>query len=326
MNISLSAPRMSMLLRLADDYLIWFLFGLSVLVMTAVSPSFFSVKNLISIALGSSVLGIMVIAATLPFLIGKFDLSIESTLAFAALIGALIIKAGGWTSAAFVAVLGVGCAIGLVNGLAIVYLGVNPFVQTLAMQIIFRGLIFLITGGIPVYGFPRAYRVLGNTEIVGVPTPIVIVVALYVVFIVLLARTRWGRRLYAVGQNSRAAFSSGISIGRVHLAVFVLAGVLAAFAGLILSSRLDSIDYNVGSGMVFDVFAAAVIGGVSLNGGRGSLVGAIGGVLLLSILSSVLTWLNISIYWVETTRGFIILFAVVVDAMKNTVRERLARR
>jgi len=326
MKTTLSAPRASILLRVADDYLIWILFGLSVILMTLVSPRFFSLKNLISIALGSSVMGIMVIAATLPFLIGKFDLSIESTLAFAALIGALVVKAGGSAAVAFAAVVGVGGVIGLVNGIAIVYLGVNPFVQTLAMQIIFRGLIFLITGGIPIYGFPQQYRVLGNTEIAGIPTPVVILVALYIVFIVVLSRTRWGRRLYAVGQNSRAAFISGINIGRVHLAVFILAGVLAAFAGLILSSRLDSIDYNVGTGMVFEVFAAAVIGGISLSGGRGSLVGAIGGVLLLSILSSILTWLNISIYWVDTTRGFIILFAVVVDAMKNTVRERLARR
>jgi ribose/xylose/arabinose/galactoside ABC-type transport system permease subunit len=307
-------------LRFIDQYLIWILVLMSVAIMGTISTRFFSGKNLLNLSLSSSVLGIMVIAASLPFLIGKIDLSIESTFAFAALIGGMMVKGGANPYLAMAAVPLVGLTIGLVNGLFIVYLGVNHFVQTLAMNIIFRGMIFMLSGGLPFHDFPASYRLIGASSLLGVPTPILILVAFYLLFILLLQRTRWGRRLYAMGQNTSAAYFSGVNINRSTVIVFALSGVISAFAGLIISTRLNSIDYNVGVGYAFDIFAAAVIGGISLSGGRGSLIGAIGGVLFLTVVSSILTWLNLSIYWVDTTRGFIILFAVWLDAFKNRLR------
>lgn len=314
-----------LLIKIVDEYLIWILLAMSIMMMTAISNHFFSKYNLINLALSSSILGIMVIAESLCVLIGKLDLSVESTLAFAALIGAILIKQNVDPWLAMLVVLAIGAGIGLINGLFIVKIGVDPFVQTLAMNIIFRGLIFLISGGIPLMGFPEGYRIFGSTQVMGIPTPVLILVLLYVFFIILLERMKWGRKLYAVGQNGHAAFISGVNVQRVNIQAFVLAGLLAAFAGLILSTRLNSIDYNVGNGMNFEIMAAAVIGGISLTGGRGRMLGAIGGVLFLTSISSILTWLNLSIYWVETTRGIVIAAAVFIDAMKNKLREKVLR-
>lgn len=313
------------LAKFADIYLIWVLLAAAVAVMTAISLDYFTGYNLINLLLGSSILGIMVIAETLCLLIGKLDLSVESTLAFSALIGAIMVTRGVDPYLSMLVVLAIGAVIGLVNGVFIVRLGVNPFVQTLSMSIIFRGAIFLISGGIPFYGFPESYRILGATKLIGIPTPIIITVLLYLVFIIALERTKWGRNVYAIGQNSNAAYASGVRVDKVTIVVYTLAGLLSALAGLILSTRLNSMDYNVAKGMVFDIMAAAVIGGISLNGGRGRLIGAIGGVLFFNIVSSILTWLNLSIYWVETTRGFIIAAAVAIDALKNKLRKAVLR-
>lgn len=311
------------LLKVADEYLIWVLLLLSLLVVSVVSKGFFSKENLINLAVNSTILGILVIAESLCLLLGKFDLSIESTLAFAALMGAILVRKNVNPFVAMFVVLSTGAAIGLLNGVFIVRLGVNPFMQTLSTNIIFRGLMLVFTGGVTLFNFPDAYRVLGDTKILGIPTPIILLAGLYVFFIVLLTKSRWGRRLYLTGSNERAAFASGIDTKKVNVQVFVIAGLLAAFAGLIASTRFNGIDNNLAKGQVFEVFAAAVMGGVSLYGGRGSLFGAIGGVLFLGCVSSILTWFRVSGFMVETVRGCVILVAILLDAFKNRLRENL---
>lgn len=307
---------------LVERYLIWILVGATFAIMTAINPRFLSQPNLLNIALSSSVLGIMVIALTIPLLTGKLDLSIESTLAFAALVGGMMVKADYDPVTCMIVVLSIGAVIGLINGVLIVYLEVNPFIQTLAMNIVVRGLVFMVSAGFPFSGFPAGYRIFGASTVFGVSTPILILLALYAVFIVLLSRTPWGRKIYAIGQNPTAAHASGIDVKRYTLGVFLLSSMLAAFAGLILTTRLNSVDYNIGIGMLFDIFAAAVIGGIALTGGRGSLVGAFGGVLFLTLLSSALTWMKVSVYWIETIKGGMILLAVWLDAAKSRLRER----
>lgn len=315
---------MGIVAEIMENYLIWVFLAAAIVACWWVNAAFFSTRNLMNILLGSTAMGMMAIAATLPFLIGKFDLSIESNLAFSAMIGAMMAVGGYSPALSMATVLAIGVGIGLINGLAIVYIRVNPFIQTLAMNIIFRGLIFYISGGRPIRSFPPEYRILGATSILKIPTPIILTAILFIVFGVLLARTVWGRSLYALGQNKEAAFVCGIPVGRITVAVFTLSGLLAAFAGLVLSSRMNSIDYNVGIGMVFDVFAAVVIGGIAMDGGRGRLSGALGGVLFMVCVSSLLSWMDISVYWVDTVRGFIILFAVWLDAIKRLLRARVA--
>jgi len=310
-------------LTIVDDYLIWILLVGSLLGMGLISHTFFSVQNLANLLMNSTTLGILVIAESLCLILGKLDLSIESTLAFAALVGALMVKADAPPVLAIGVVVLIGLAVGALNGIAIVYLGVNPFMQTLSMNIILRGLMFVLTKGITVYGFPDGYRIFGDTSLLGVPTPILLLVLFYLLFLILLQKRQWGRRMYAAGANPRAAFLSGIDVGRMNLQAFIMAGGLAAFAGLMISTRFDAVTNTLARGQVFDVFAAAVMGGIALSGGRGSLIGAVGGVLFLGCIASILTWLRVSPFGVQTVRGCVILLAIVLDALKNKVRERV---
>jgi ribose/xylose/arabinose/galactoside ABC-type transport system permease subunit len=310
-------------LKIVYENLIWFLLALCLIVMAFISNTFFSKQNLINLAVNSTALGLLVIAESLCLIVGKLDISIESTLAFSALMGALLVKSNVNPVIAMFAVLAVGAVIGLINGASIVLLGANPFMQTLSMNIIFRGLMLVFTGGVTVFRFPDSYRVFGDTEVLGIPTPIILLVLFYVFFIILLQKRTWGRKLYAVGSNERAAFISGINVKKMNTQVFVLAGLLSAFAGLIASTRFNGVHNNLAKGQVFEVFAAAVMGGISLTGGRGKLIGAIGGVLFLGCITSILTWLRVDPFVVQTTRGCIILLAILIDAMKNRLREKI---
>jgi len=310
--------------KIIDEQLIWILLVLLFLITTAIIPKFFSVQNIINLALNSSILGILVIAESLCLLVGKFDLSIEATLGVTALIGALMTSRMGFNPVlVWVIVLLLGAVIGLFNGVLIVKVGVNPFVQTLSMQIILRGMMLVLTGGITIFPLPKLYRIFGATKIFNIPTPIVILVLMYIFFIIILEKRQFGRFIYATGSNPEAAFTSGVNVNLINILVFTLSGLIAAFAGLVLSGRLNAVDNNFAKGMVFEVMAASVIGGISLAGGRGRLLGALGGVLFLGMVGSVLTWLNVQPFMVETVRGIIILVAVVIDAVKNKIRGKL---
>jgi len=310
--------------KIIDEQLIWILLVLLFLITTAIIPKFFSLQNIINLALNSSILGLLVIAESLCLLIGKFDLSIEATLAITALIGAIMTNKMGFNPIlTWVVVLALGAIIGLFNGVLIVKVGVNPFVQTLSMQIILRGMMLVLTGGITIFPLPQLYRIFGATKIFNVPTPIIILVLMYAFFIIILEKRQFGRFIYATGSNAEAAYTSGVNVNRINIIVFTLSGLISAFAGLVLSGRLNAVDNNFAKGMVFEVMAASVIGGISLAGGRGRLLGAMGGVLFLGMVGSVLTWLNVQPFMVETVRGIIILVAVVIDAIKNKVREKL---
>ncbi len=259
--------RVSFLSMLFDN-LTWFLLALSLVVMVILSDSFFSWTNLLNLAQNSTLLGMLVIAETLVLLAGKIDISIETTMAFSALVGALAAKAGVDPVLAMVICLSVGAAIGAVNGFFIVYMGADPFMQTLAMNIVFRGLMLVCTEGLTIFRLPAAYRVFGDTSIFLIPTPIVLLAALYAVFGSILGKTKWGRKLYLLGENPVAAVYSGINVKAISFTTFFVAGIISAFAGLVASTRINSVHNALGSGIVFEVMAAAVMGGVSLQGGR----------------------------------------------------------
>lgn len=324
LSVAAEARATQLLKRLLDN-LIWVLLALSILSMTFLSTSFFTIENLFNLGVNSTALGILVIGQVLCLLIGRIDVSVESTLALAALTGALMAIAGFNPYFSMFVVLGVGAGVGLVNGWAIAYLGANFFMQTLAMNIILRGLMLVVTGGVTIYGMPTDYRVFGATSLFGIPTPIILLALLYGIFVVVLERRRWGRSVYLIGSNERAAFVSGLATKQVVLGVYVLSGVLAAVAGLIVSTRLDSVNNELGKGMVFEVLAAAVMGGVSLVGGKGRLLGALGGVLFLGCVTSILTWLRVDAFVVQVTRGGIILLAIVIDAARIILERRLVK-
>ena len=216
---------------------------------------------------------------------------------------------------AIVAGIVVGLALGWVNGLAVTRFKLPPFVATLGMLSIARGLTMLWTGGFPVTGLGADFGYLGTGHALGIPLPVWISAALGAGFIVVTRRTRFGRHLYAVGGNERAATLSGLAVPRIKLMVYTLGGGLAAVAGLLVTARLDSATPNAGLGYELDSIAAVVIGGTSLSGGRGSILGTVLGCLIIGVLNNGLFLLDVSPFWQQVVKGFVILAAVAADKL-----------
>jgi simple sugar transport system permease protein len=211
----------------------------------------------------------------------------------------------------------IGALVGLVNGLLIVKFRLNGFIVTLGMLIVLRGLLTGISGGRTFFNLPGSFLYLGNAVWLGLPASIWICVALYAVAIVVTGYTRFGRSLYAIGGNQDAARTAGIRVDRVLWATLVIASLLAALGGLLLTGRLASVAADQGNGAIFTVFAAAVIGGVSLNGGKGTIFGAFTGILLLYMIQNVLTLAGVPAQWIGALNGAIILAALIISRITS---------
>jgi len=205
--------------------------------------------------------------------------------------------------------------LGAFNGLAITRFKLPPFVATLGMLSIARGLTMLWTGGFPLTRLGDGFDYMGTGHPGGVPMPVLISAGLVVVFIVLMQRTRFGRNVYAVGGNERAATLSGLKVDRIKLLVYLLGGALSGVAGLLVTARLDSATPNAGLGYELDSIAAVVIGGTSLNGGRGTIIGTVLGCLIIGVLNNGLVLLEVSPFWQQVIKGLVILIAVAVDKL-----------
>ncbi len=306
--------------------LIWFLLVVIVLFFTLTTDNFLTTANFMNILFNASVLGIMVIGQSLTLLTGNFDLSMESTLGLAGLLGIwFITEAGtplygsGWMWPPLLSVIVIhliGLAIGFLNGVLITKMKVNNFVVTLAMLITIRGLTLLINNGQTAYSVSRTYNWLGMGKLGLVPVPVILLILFFAVAYFITTYTPFGRELYAIGANRNTALASGVRPDRRIIQVYMISGILAAFAGWMLSARLTNAMSSMGKGMIFEVFAAAVIGGISLKGGQGSLIGALGGVLLLTTIGAGLNLMDVSVYWIQAIRGLIILIAMLVEAQK----------
>lgn len=308
--------------KILDEYLVWILIIIILIIASLGIRSFLRPINLLNILTNSTPIALMAIAASFGLIVGKLDLSIESTLGFSAMLGALLVtKTQINPFIAMIIVIVIGAAIGLFNGIFIVKLGVNPFLQTLSMLILLRGLMLYITSGITITKLPEKYRIFGNSNFFGIPIQIFILVVFFFIFSIILERTLFGKRLYAVGSNPELAFMSGIKIDRLNILVFIIGSVIAAFSGLVLSSKQGAVDVNLGKGLIFIVLSAAVLGGLSLSGGKGRILGALGGVLFLSINKSFLSWYEVSAFTIDSITGAIILLAIILDSVKNRIRD-----
>ncbi len=212
----------------------------------------------------------------------------------------------------------VGLFLGWFNGQMITRVRIPPFVATLGMLSIARGLTMLWTKGFPITGLGRQFAVIGTATALGVPVPVWISASLVIVFVVVSKKMRFGRYIYAVGGNERTAKLSGLNVDRIKVAVYTLAGGLSAIAGLIVTSRLDSAQPNAGTGYELDSIAAVVIGGTSLSGGRGSVLGTVIGCLIIGVLNSGLVLLDVSPFWQQVVKGGVILLAVAIDRLRGT--------
>lgn len=286
-----------------------------------VNPVFLQVDNLINVLQTMSEMALLVLAQTMILIVKKMDLSLESTMGLAPGVAAwLVVPAGAghglgllpgaW---AIPVTLAVGALVGVINALLIIRFGLNGFIVTLGMLIVLRGVLTGISGGQTFFQLPPSMLYLGTAEWFGMPASIWICLVLFAVAIVVLGWTGFGRSLYAIGGNVDAAKAAGIRTERVLWIVIVTGSVLAALAGLLLSGRLASVASAQGNGYIFTVFAAAVIGGISLNGGRGTMFGAFSGILLLFMIQNVLTLAGVPAQWIGALNGLIILVALTIS-------------
>jgi ribose/xylose/arabinose/galactoside ABC-type transport system permease subunit len=284
------------------------------------NPAFLTADNILNILQQSSELSILVIAETLILLLAKIDLSLESIVGFAPMLGAWLIATDpslggsgiGLSPALAIAIVFVtGAAVGAINGFLVVTMRLSPFIVTLSILILLRGMTLGLTNGTTLFDLPDSFLYLGNAKWAGVPASIWIAALLYLVFGIALRYHRVGRALYAIGGNPEAARVAGIQVDRIVWGTYIVAGLLAALAGLMLSGRIASVVSSQGQNMIFYVFAASVIGGVNLNGGRGRLIGALTGVLLLGVLQNVLTLSQVPSFWIDAVYGAIILLALI---------------
>jgi len=284
---------------------------------------FLTVSNIVTgIGQQSSALGVVVVGESLILLIGGMDLSLESTFGLAPMLAAwLIVPVASFGDGLLLnpylgiaILLAVGAAVGLVNGLLIVRGRLNGFIVTLAMTILLAGIQEGIVKGQAPFNLPTAFGYLGSAQLGAVPVSLIVAAVIFVLTGLFLRYHRLGRAIYAVGGNREAARAAGIKVNQVRIGVYVAGSVLAAIGGLMEAGRVSSVTptQGYGEGIIFPVFAAAVIGGVSLQGGRGNMVGAASGVILLGVVQNILTLENVSNYWVYAINGGVILFALIL--------------
>jgi ribose/xylose/arabinose/galactoside ABC-type transport system permease subunit len=316
---------------------IWFVLLATLILFAIAIPDYFTFSNVVNILITASVLGVLVIGQSLVLIARKLDLSAEGTLSLVTVLAAYIMlpfrdftagQAGGngWELNPVIVVpiiLALGAFIGFINGVLIMQFKMNFFIVTLAMQLVLRGAALVISEGAIMPGTPDAFNWLGSGRLLDIiPVSVVTTLAMYLVFSYLMSSSRFGREVYAVGANEEAARAAGFNPTRTVIIVYTLSGLLAAFAGWMLLGRLTSSVPNLGAGYTLNVVAAAVIGGVSLKGGEGSIIGAFAGVLLLAMINNALNLMDVNPFWVNAVRGVIILIALIIDALKTRYKRR----
>lgn len=299
--------------------------GLAMLIGTLLNPVFLSSQNLINVLQQSSELSVLVIGETLVLIVGMFDLSLESIVGLGPMVAAWVVlpavdNGGGVGLNPFLGILiifAIGACVGLVNGLLVVKLKLEPFIVTLAMLILLRGIVVGVSNGSTLYNLPNAMIYIGTDNWAGIPVAIWLAAILYVLVGLFLRYHSFGRSMYAIGGSRESARAAGIRVDRVTIIVYIAAGFFASVAGLMLAGRLASVASAQGQNLIFFVFAAAVIGGISLQGGRGSLFGALTGVLLLGIIQNILTLSQVPSFWIDAVFGAVILVALILARLSS---------
>ncbi|MGV1827475.1 ABC transporter permease [Agrobacterium vitis] len=291
------------------------LIGLIVImaVFAALVPGFLSERNLTNILQQSSINACLALGMTLVIISGGIDLSVGPTAAIAAVITATLLLGGTPIPLAILAGLGVGAVCGFINGVLVAYIGLQPFIVTLGTLSTYRAIALIFTGGNPVLGIPPGFRALFNGTLIGLPIPVLIVAGVSVAAWVLLKKTPIGEYLMAVGGNEEAAYVAGVPIARTKITAYVISGGLAALASLILIGRLGAAEPILGNLWELDAIAAAAIGGASLMGGKGSIVGTILGAIILGAMRNGLTLMNVQAFYQLLATGLIILVAMMID-------------
>lgn len=285
--------------------------------LTLATDRFLTQTNLFSVMRAFSFIAIIAIGECMVIISGGVDLSVGSIFGFSGLISAIALNRWGWSIPGGIAIgMAVGTGIGMVNGGLITKLRLPPFIATLGMLSVVRGLAYAITSGYPVR-VPSEFNVLGQGYAGPVPYPVIYMAVLGIIFSIFLKKTVFGRRIYAIGGNEEASAISGIRVNRVKMMVYTLAGLLAGTSGVISIARLGVAQSTAGLGWELDVVAAVIIGGASLSGGKGTILGAILGAAIMGVLRNGLVLLNVSPYWQQAVIGLVIIVAIAADQMRR---------
>lgn len=314
-----TSPLMSGLTRLNRELrAIWMLLFVCLILFIA-TPLFLTGDNLLNVLLAASVTALLAAGQTYVIILAEIDLSVGAVLGISSIVTAFVLQdqplvvglLAGW---------GVGAAAGLVNGLLVTKLRMPSFIATLAMMSVLAGLTLQLSQGNPVSINDDGFLAIGQSRLLGVPNPVWIMLAAFVVFGLILARSRYGRHVYAVGDNADAARLAGIQVHRVKILAFVISGLLSATAGFILAARLGTAQPTAGSGLELAAIAAVIIGGTSLAGGRGALAGTLIGALLLGVIDNGLNLLDVSPFLQGVVKGLVILLAIFLDRNSDRVQ------
>lgn len=285
-----------------------------IIILSILSPNFLTMDNILSIGLQMSVIAIMSIGEVWIIISGGIDLSVGSIMALSGVVTTMMIAAGINMFLALLCGIFVGALCGFINGFLTAVGKLPPFISTLGMMGIARGMALIITKGVPVFGLPESFSILGNGRIAGIfPIPVLIILVMAAIGHIALTNTPFGRYTYAIGSNFEAARLSGIRTTRNLIYIYLLGGFLYGTAGIILASRLSTGQPTSGLGYELDVIAACVIGGASLSGGSGTIWGATLGALLIGVLRNGSNLLDISAFWQQVAIGAIIVIAVFID-------------
>ncbi|MVA78157.1 ABC transporter permease [Agrobacterium vitis] len=329
-------PHTRKTLEFVLDNLVWFMLILVLAMFSALIPNYFQIGIFTNIIEASSVLGVMSIGLALVIITGHMDLSVESVAALSAMaVGILFCSAGiglgiklspEWLMipVSLLVACAIGGLIGLINGVLVVKLKMSAFIITLASFIWVRGIVLAVSGGRSAQDLAPAIRWFAIERLLGIPMTAWIAIACFLIFSVMMAKTPFGRHLVMIGGNETATFRAGIRVTRNLIIAFVMAGAIAGLAGWLLAVRTSGATANLGVGLLFNAFAAVVIGGVSLKGGVGALPGVYAGVLLLSSINTAINLMGLPANYTQVIHGFLVLAAVLLDTFKQRLRQRLA--
>ena len=292
------------------------------IIMSIVSPVFLSVANIEAILIALSMEGTITIGMAILLISGGLDLSVGSTLAFTGVVTGLSLNAGVPAVPAIILGLMAAQMVGLANGLLVTRLGINPFITTLGMAMGVRGLLLVIARGRAVINLPSSFTVIGQGRLFGVQYPIFVMLSLVIVGEILVRNARFFRQSYYIGGNERAARLSGINVDLVKIFNYCLVAGLAGVAGLLVTARFGSASLTIGAGEELRVITAAIIGGASLSGGEGSVLGAFLGALFMGFLANALNLLGVDVYWQNLVTGALLIFAVVLDVLNERRKTR----
>ncbi len=284
-----------------------------IVVLWILTPHFLTVSNLLNVAQQATIIAIIAVGMTFVIITGGIDLSVGSVLAFAGVVMANALLSGLPLPLALLIGLGVGLLCGVTNGLLITIGRLPPFIATLGMMSVARGAALMFTEGRPISGFSEGFRSIATGEILRIPTPVVIMIVVYLIAHFVLKRTKLGRYTYAIGGNEEAALLSGINVKLNKTMVYGIAGLLSGLAAILLTARLNSAQPIAGMSYELDAIAATVIGGTSLLGGEGTVSGTLIGALIMAVLRNGLNLLSVSSFFQQVVIGSVIIFAVLID-------------